>query len=114
MGKTTRRAVWLYLAHREDGDDPDSPPFAVKSNRPTNPDGLRLTMSTLGKKRKISKCYPHKFRYTFANTYLHSGDDLFTLQSLLGRSSLEMVQHYARVAEVDIEQAHRRANPADS
>jgi len=25
-----------------------------------------------------------------------------------------MVQHYARIAEVDIEQAHKRASPADN
>jgi len=42
------------------------------------------------------------------------GSDLFTLKSLLGRSSLEMVEHYARIAEVDVEQAHRRASPGDN
>jgi integrase/recombinase XerD len=114
MGKSTRRALWRYLADREDGDDPDAPLFLGKSNRPMNKDGLRLTISALGKKANISKCYPHKFRYTFAITYLRSGGDLFTLKSLLGHSSLEMVQHYARIAEVDIEQAHRRASPADN
>jgi integrase/recombinase XerD len=91
MGKTTRRAVWRYLVDREDGDDPDAPLFTVKSNRSMNPDGLRLTMTALGKKAKISKCYRHKFRHTFAITYLRSGGDLFTLKSLLGHSSLEMV-----------------------
>jgi integrase/recombinase XerD len=114
MGRTTRRAVWRYLVDREDGDDPEAPLFTVKSYRPMNPDGLRLTMTALGKKAEISKCYPHKFRHTFAITYLRSGGDLFTLRSLLGHSSLEMVQHYARLAEVDIKQAHRRASPADN
>ena len=114
MGKATRRAIWRYLADREDGDDPEAPLFTAKYNRPMNPDGLRLTMVALGKKAEISKCHPHKFRHTFAITYLRSGGDLFTLKSLLGHSSLEMVQHYARIAEVDIEQAHRRASPADN
>jgi integrase/recombinase XerD len=114
MGKATRRAVWRCLADREDGDDPEAPLFTVKYNRPMNPDGLRLTMIALGKKAEISKCHPHKFRHTFAITYLRSGDDLFTLKSLLGHSSLEMVQHYARIAEIDIEQAHKRASPADN
>ena len=114
MGKATRRAVWRYLADREDGEDPEAPLFTAKYNRRMNPNGLRLSMNGLGKKANISKCHPHKFRHTFAITYLRSGGDLFTLKSLLGHSSLEMVEHYARIAEVDIEKAHRRASPADN
>jgi integrase/recombinase XerD len=114
MGKSTRRALWRYLADREDGNDPDAPLFLGKSNRPMNKDGLRLVITALGKKANVPKCHPHKFRHTFAITYLRSGGDLFTLKSLLGHSTLEMVEHYARIAEIDIEQAHRRASPADN
>ena len=50
----------------------------------------------------------------YAITYLRSGGDIFTLKALLGHGSLDMVEHYARIAEVDIEQAHRKASPADN
>lgn len=114
MGKSTRRAVWRYLADREDSTDSEAPLFLRKSYRPMNKDGLRLVIAALGKKANVSKCHPHKFRHTFAITYLRSGGDLFTLKSFLGHSTLEMVEHYARIAKVDIEQAHRRASPADN
>lgn len=114
MGKSTRRALWRYLADREESNDPDAPLFLGKSYRPMRKDGLRLVITVLGKKADVPKCHPHKFRHTFAITYLRSGGDLFTLKSLLGHSTLEMVEHYARIAEVDIEQAHRRASPADN
>jgi len=76
MGKATRRAVRRYLADWEDGDNQEAPLFTAKNNRPLNPDGLRLTVIALGKKAEISKCHPHKFRHTFAITYLRSGGDL--------------------------------------
>ena len=74
----------------------------------------RSLFNRLGARAEVKKVYPHKFRHTFAITYLRSGGDVFTLQSLLGHGSLDMVQHYARIAEVDVEQAHRKASPADN
>jgi integrase/recombinase XerD len=106
--------LWRYLAEREDGEDPDAPLFTGRYDRPLNKNALRLLITRLGEKAKVKKCHPHRFRHTFAITYLRAGGDLFTLQALLGHSSLEMVQYYARIAEIDVQQAHRRASPADN
>ena len=114
LGKSARRAVWRYLAEREDGEDPEAPLFVTKLNRPLNKAGLRHLTVALGKKANVKRSYPHRFRHTFSITYLRSGGDVFTLQSLLGHSTLDMVQHYARIAEVDVAEAHRRASPADN
>ena len=114
MGKSARRFLWRYLVDREDGSDPDAPLFTGKLNRPFNRDALRQLINSLGAKVGIKKCHPHRFRHTFAITYLRSGGDIFTLKALLGHGSLDMVEHYARIAEVDIEQAHRKASPADN
>lgn len=75
---------------------------------------MRQLIASLGERAGVRKCHPHRFRHTFAITYLRSGGDVFTLQAMLGHSSLDMVQHYARLAQTDIEQAHRRASPADN
>jgi integrase/recombinase XerD len=114
LGKAARRILWRYLSEREDGETLEAPLFLGKFDRPLNRDALRQVINALGERAGIKKCHPHRFRHTFAITYLRSGGDIFTLKSLLGHNSLEMVQHYARIAEVDIEQAHRKASPADN
>ncbi len=114
LGKSARRFIWRYLAEREDGDDAEAPLFLGKFHRPLNRDALRQLVNRLGEKVGVRKCHPHRFRHTFAITYLRSGGDIFTLKSLLGHGSLDMVEHYARIADVDVEQAHRKASPADN
>lgn len=90
MGKSARRFLWRYLVDRDDGNDPDAPLFAGKFNRPFNRDALRQLINSLGAKVGIKKCHPHRFRHTFAITYLRSGGDIFTLKALLGHGSLDM------------------------
>jgi len=114
LGKSARRFLWRYLAEREDGEDAEAPLFLGKFNRAFTRDALRQVIKGLGDKAGVKKCHPHRFRHTFAITYLRSGGDIFTLKSLLGHGSLDMVEHYARIAEVDVELAHRKASPADN
>ncbi len=114
LGKVARKAVWHYLANREDGENPKAPLFISAGDRPFTKDSLRVLITRLGDRAGVMKTYPHKFRHTFTITYLRSGGDLFTLQSLPGHGSLDMVRHYARTTEVDVEQVHRKASLADN
>ena len=114
IGKVARKAVWHYLTGREDGEDLKAPLFTSHTDRPFNRDSLCILIHRLGERAGVPDVHPHKFRHTFAITYLRSGGDIFTLQSLLGHGSLDMVRHYAQIAEVDVENAHRKASPVDN
>jgi integrase/recombinase XerD len=49
LGKSARRALWRYLAEREDGENPEAPLFLGKFNRPMNKDVLRqLILERMG------------------------------------------------------------------
>jgi integrase/recombinase XerD len=113
LGNAAGRSLWRYTVTREAKSQVNAPLF-VAGNRRMSRDSLRQLIAHLGEAANVPKCHPHRFRHTFAITYLRSGGDVFTLQRLLGHSSLEMVQHYSRIAQVDIELAHRRASPADN
>lgn len=59
------------------------------------------------------RCSPHTFRHTFAKNYLLNGGDLFTLQKILGHSSLYVVRLYVNLASEDVQAQHRRYSPMD-
>ncbi len=58
LGKVARKAVWRYLAGREDGDDPDAPLFISQADRPFNKDSLRVLINRLGSRAEVQKTYP--------------------------------------------------------
>jgi integrase/recombinase XerD len=56
----------------------------------------------------------HRFRHTFALSFLRGDRNPFNLQYLLGHNSLEMVKRYtATLGMEDALKAHEKASPAD-
>lgn len=114
LGKIAREALWRYLAKRDFKDKGD-PLFMTSKRGPMDRHALRKMLRLAGLRAEISEpVYPHKLRHTFAINYLRNGGDIYTLQRLLGHSSLDMVRRYLSIAEVDLEQTHRRASPVDN
>ncbi|WP_309572861.1 tyrosine-type recombinase/integrase [Deinococcus sp.] len=56
---------------------------------------------------------PHTFRRGFAVEFLRNGGDVFTLQQILGHSSLEMTRRYVNFLDEDLKVAHLRFSPGD-
>lgn len=114
LGVASRKAIWKYLASRKNGDDPSEPLFIGENRKQIERTNLRKILSRIGEKAGIKDVYPHRFRHTFAIEYLRNGGDIFTLQVLLGHSSLEMVRYYSKIASVDTQKVHMRAGPVDN
>lgn len=106
LGNAARRAVWKYIASLDDPHHTDKL-YPYQSNQ------IRRMLFDIGRRAGVSNVHPHRFRHTFAIEYLRNGGDIFTLQRLLGHSSLEMVKHYLAIADTDSQAAHKRASPVD-
>ncbi|MBC7806379.1 MAG: site-specific integrase, partial [Akkermansiaceae bacterium] len=67
----------------------------------------------LGKSARLQgvRCSPHTFRHYAAISFLRAGGNSFTLQNLLGHSSLTMTMNYVKIAEADITAQHRQFSP---
>ena len=116
FGKRTARALWRYLTPRLT-NNPTTPLFATNSSdfpAPLDPNVLRRLLHRLGERAGVPDVHPHRFRHTFAITYLRNGGDPFTLQILLGHSNLEMVKRYLNIVRADCAEAHGRASPVDN
>lgn len=56
---------------------------------------------------------PHTLRHTFAVLYVRGGGDSFSLQEILGHSTLDMTRQYVHLARHDIADQHKKFSPMD-
>lgn len=117
VGKRAAQALWKYMLPRIETIRETDPVF-INGMDPTEQPISRTTLtklvSRIGDRAGVADTFPHRFRHTFAINYLRNDGDLFTLQALLGHTDLAMVKRYARIAQMDVANTHRRASPVDN
>jgi len=110
----TAQALWRYLSTRETLQDSDylfaSRSIGGSSGRLTRSRLLKLLI-TIGSRAGVRHVTVHRFRHFFAIQYLRNRGDAYTLQKLLGHSTLEMVKRYLQIAQSDIDSAYRLSSP---
>lgn len=113
LGSTAAKAIWNYL--KSEPHEPHEPLFFNKLGDSLTRYGLYQLIDRLGIEAKVkqARCAPHTFRHTFAISFLRAGGDVLSLQQLLGHTSLAMVNRYVKLAQADLQEAHRRFSPAD-
>ncbi|MGD9118534.1 MAG: tyrosine-type recombinase/integrase [Dehalococcoidia bacterium] len=83
---------------------------------PLTKNGVQQMLRRYSKKAGIkgTRCSPHTCRHTFARNYLMNGGDIFSLQKILGHSSLASVRIYLNLFSADIKKQHRQFSPVDN
>jgi len=69
-----------------------------------------------GKQANITdvRVSPHTFRHTFAKIYIQNGGDPFSLQTILGHSTMDMVRKYVNMFGKELDEAHRKFSPLNN
>ncbi len=94
-------AIKDYLKADENGTDPSHPLFlTLGKHGPYEERGLThksvdcLIRSVVRRARIQKRVHPHVMRHTFATTLLDKGNDLKTVQSLMGHSHIRTTEAY--------------------
>lgn len=113
VGKNAKRALWRYLSSREDCHKAE-PLFLTDEGHPLRENQIRHLLRYLGERAGVKDCHPHRFRHTMAIEFIRNRGDVYSLQRILGHSTLTMCLKYLDLSRDDVAEAHRRASPADN
>ena len=70
--------------------------------------GVETMLRELGRRLKLNKVHPHKFRRTLATSAIDKGMPIEQVQQLLGHQKIDTTMHYAMVKQQNVKLAHRK------
>ena len=85
---------------------------SMRLRRGMHSNALNVLLARLGRRAGVAHVHPHRFRHTFATWAIRSQAREIDVQSLLGHTSLTMVQRYARTySSEEAVAAHQAFSP---
>jgi integrase/recombinase XerD len=118
IGSMVQKMLWRYIHQyrRQPLTERITALFIANHGLSLTGNGILLMLRRLAAFAGITgvRCSPHTLRHTFAKNYLINGGDIFSLQKILGHSSLASVRIYLNLFAVDIKKQHRRFSPVDT
>ncbi|MDB5052653.1 MAG: integrase [Bacilli bacterium] len=112
--KTCSRVLKTYLEERKDVET--NALFITVDNEQLGMRTIQENIQTYGRLARISgvRVSPHTFRHTMAKFYIFNGGDIFTLQQILGHSTIDMVRYYVELFSSDIKDQHQKYSPVEN
>lgn len=112
ISRQTSNAIEKHLQSRKQ-KTPNSPLFAKNNGKPLDRVLLGRILARLGTEAGVSRVFPHRFKHTFAIQFLRNGGNIYSLQKILGHSTLDMVKRYLAIAQHDLNRDHEIASPVN-
>ena len=113
IGSNAQRALQRYLFRYrpQPAHGGITSVFLSARGKPLTENGVKLMFTRLARRSGVTRLHAHLCRHTFATRFLMNGGDVFTLQQILGHSSLEMVRQYVNLASNHVALQHQRFSP---
>ena len=111
----TCQAMLEYARRRSQGRVQAPQFFLGPRGMPLDRSNVRKTVAGYGREARIEgvRVSPHTLRHTFAVLYIRNGGDSFSLQEILGHSTLEMTRRYVHLARRDVAEQHKKFSPME-
>ncbi len=106
LNNDARQAIAAYLEVRPTVADGHL--FVGQRGAPLQPQGVQHVVAKYAHRAGLPDVTPHVLRHTFAKHVLDAGEDLATVQRLLGHERLETTAIYTQPNARDLEEAVRR------
>jgi site-specific recombinase XerD len=113
LGARSQRAMIRYLRYLRTATTGD-PLWSTDDGKRLSYSGLRDILRRRAGAAGVPAPTLHSFRRGFAIRSLRNGADVYSLQRLLGHSSLQVLRRYLKQTREDLQEAHRRTGPVDN
>ena len=87
--------------------------FLCLDGSPMTENAIKLIFARLAKRAGIPRLHIHLLRHTFATRYLLNGGDVFSLQQILGHTTLEMTRKYVDMVALEMTVKQKRFSAMD-
>jgi len=111
MAETLKYVLLEYLKYRK--GVPDDYLFCSIYGEKLDNDAVVAAIKRYNHSRGVEKTSLHLFRHTFAKNWVVDDGDPFTLQKILGHTTLDMVKEYVSLYGVDLKKNFKKYNVLD-
>ncbi|MDE2142869.1 MAG: tyrosine-type recombinase/integrase [Elusimicrobia bacterium] len=114
FSSVAKQALWNYTVRRGEIPGQDLV-FVSQFGKRLERCWMRKALRCVNQRLKLQgvRLSPHTLRHTFATQYIINGGDAFSLQEILGHSTINMVRLYVALANRDVALMHRRFSPME-
>jgi len=115
IGGLAQKVLLRYIYHfrSEPLSTGEDTVFLTLEGRSMSSNAIKMIFERIAEKSGVNRFHAHLCRHTFATNYLINGGDVFSLQQILGHTSLEMVRRYVTLASAQVRVQHRKYSPMD-